>query len=307
MLTWNNQYDIPHKNAAESWEPLIDEWLKQMLILGRSEETIRTRWYQLSRFSRAIGKTPEQVTPDDVISLLGEGTLKLETKRSMRSAVKSFYAWAIERGHVTSNPAAQVPPIAMSPARGLICPEENVSRGVTNGGEDARLSVMLAAWMGLRRVEITRINLKEDLIKTSQGMRLNVNGKGQRRRILPVPARCATLLEHRTGVWLFPGKFTGHKSVDYIGDSIRRATGHPPHSLRRRFATVTYYRTKCNIMLVSRLLGHASVSTTMRYIGLIEDDMRTAVEAATATDSIERNPFIGTRDITHDNHYTTTY
>ena len=65
---------------------------------------------------------------------------------------------------------------------------------------------------------------------------------------------------------------------------IKKATGYPSHALRRRFATVAYYRSGCNILLVSRLLGHENVATTMRYIGLVNSDARNAVEAAVRTD-----------------------
>jgi integrase len=68
--------------------------------------------------------------------------------------------------------------------------------------------------------------------------------------------------------------------VDYVAKRIKLATGYPPHSLRRRFATISYYRSGCNLLLVSRMLGHSDVTTTMRYIGLQQDQMRNTVEAA---------------------------
>ena len=43
----------------------------------------------------------------------------------------------------------------------------------------------------------------------------------------------------------------------------------------------------CDMLLVSQLLGHSSVSTTMRYIGINTDLMRDAVEATTRADVSE--------------------
>lgn len=71
------------------------------------------------------------------------------------------------------------------------------------------------------------------------------------------------------------------------GKGIKEATSFPSHSLRRRFATFAYYRTGCDMLLVSQLLGHSSVSTTMRYIGINTDLMRDAVEATTRADVSE--------------------
>ncbi|MDH7873325.1 site-specific integrase [Bifidobacterium catenulatum subsp. kashiwanohense] len=156
---------------------------------------------------------------------------------------------------------------------------------------------MLGAFCGLRRIEMTRINLKTDLEENAEGMVLHVHGKGNKERILPVPARLAATLRKRTGVWLFPGDVQGHCGVDYVAKRIKTATGYPSHSLRRRFATCVYYRNGCNIVLVSRMLGHANIATTMRYIGLVQDEMRNAVESTTRTDmrlTMPMNQVVGT-------------
>ena len=152
-------------------------------------------------------------------------------------------------------------------------------------------------WCLLRRIEMTRINLKTDLEENAEGMVLHVHGKGNKERILPVPARLAATLRKRTGVWLFPGDVQGHCGVDYVAKRIKTVTGYPSHSLRRRFATCVYYRNGCNIVLVSRMLGHANIATTMRYIGLVQDEMRNAVESTTRTDmrlTMPMNQVVGT-------------
>jgi integrase len=48
------------------------------------------------------------------------------------------------------------------------------------------------------------------------------------------------------------------------------------HALRRTFATVLYQRTR-DPVTVQRLLGHANLQTTMLYIGLVDDELRDAV------------------------------
>lgn len=39
---------------------------------------------------------------------------------------------------------------------GCICPEENIEQGLASPDENARLAVMLGAFCGLRRIEMTR-------------------------------------------------------------------------------------------------------------------------------------------------------
>lgn len=120
--------------------------------------------------------------------------------------------------------------------------------------------------------------------------------RGDKERTLPVPTRLASELRHRPVGWLFPGGAEGYCGVDFVAKRIRTATGWPSHSLRRQFATVSYYRSGCNIVLVSRMRGRSNIATTMRYIGLVQNEMRTTIEATARTDMhTDRitNAFIG--------------
>lgn len=125
---------------------------------------------------------------------------------------------------------------------------------------------------------------------------LHHDGKGDKERTLPVPTRLASELRHRPVGWLFPGGAEGYCGVDFVAKRIRTATGWPSHSLRRQFVTVSYYRSGCNIVLVSRMRGRSNIATTMRYIGLVQNEMRTTIEATARTDMhTDRitNAFIG--------------
>ena len=84
---------------------------------------------------------------------------------------------------------------AHDPSSGCICPEENIEQGLASPDENARLAVMLGAFCGLRRIEMTRINLKTDLEENAEGMVLHVHGKGNRERMLP--ARFGIAETHR--------------------------------------------------------------------------------------------------------------
>lgn len=84
--------------------------------------------------------------------------------------------------------------------------------------------------------------------------------------------------------WLFPSPH-GDRSLTpaHVGVLVSRALpdGWACHSLRHRFATVSYWSTK-DIRAVQELLGHAKTETTMRYTLVQPESLRLAMLAAAA-------------------------
>ena len=289
MTNWTNRnsYGCAHVTARADWLESIEEWLSSQLAVGRTRETLRTRWYQISRFSRIVDRPIDQVDADAVIDYFLRSDMDFDAKRNARGCVKVFYEWAVAHDRATHNPIDDVPVIPVKPKGGLICPEHAINEVLKSADEDAVLAVMFGAWMGLRRLEMVQINADTDIEDNPEDMRLLIHGKGIKERVLPVPGELARAIRRRGGDWLFPGRFGGHACAEYVGTRIKEATAYPSHSLRRRFATFAYYRTGCNILLVSQLLGHSNVATTMRYVGVNTDLMRDAVEATTRADVME--------------------
>jgi integrase len=124
------------------------------------------------------------------------------------------------------------------------------------------------------------INVDRDLIETPEGMALIVHGKGNKTRIVPLPAAIAGELQRFNG-FVFPGKEDGHISAAWLGKLISREmpAGVSMHSLRHRFTTRAYRATR-DLVAVQRILGHASPETTLVYLQLADDTLRRVVEAA---------------------------
>ena len=109
---------------------------------SRTEETLRTRWYQIVRFSKIVNKSITDVTEDDLIFYLaGMGT---EGRRGVRSCVKVFYQWGMKRGLARCNPTDEVPTVPVTLPSGRICPEENIEQGLASP-RDAAASI---TWRG---------------------------------------------------------------------------------------------------------------------------------------------------------------
>ena len=113
MKYWNsNRKSCEHVEPREDWKESIELWIDWMEAIGRTEETLRTRWYQIVRFSKIVNKSITDVTEDDLIFYLaGMGT---EGRRGVRSCVKVFYQWSMKRGLARCNPADEVPTVPMT-------------------------------------------------------------------------------------------------------------------------------------------------------------------------------------------------
>ena len=133
--------------------------------------------------------------------------------------------------------------------------------------------ILLGAHAGLRRSEIAALHTQD----YTNGW-LHITGKGGHTRCIPAHHELLPHLEAKQTGYYFPGRFTGHRSSDNIAKKISRllGPGRTPHQLRHWFATTVYAQSH-NLRAVQELLGHADISTTQRYIGVIDDDLTSAV------------------------------
>jgi integrase/recombinase XerD len=116
---------------------------------------------------------------------------------------------------------------------------------------------------------------------------LNVLGKGDKQRIVPITVRTANIIKEwmeyvpESSDYLFPSYgMSGHITRDSINKLLadisletnidrKRLT---PHKLRHAFATHIMNR-GADIRVVQELLGHSSISTTEIYTHILESRM----------------------------------
>jgi site-specific recombinase XerD len=148
-----------------------------------------------------------------------------------------------------------------------------------------RLVLALLIGAGLRRNELIELKF-ENVEKLGDRTVLSVSGKGDKTRVIPVSNRIAELLEswkniisdegyiiRSLGMNREPGKsISGQAILDIVakyGMEIEKPKLQP-HDLRRTFAQFAVDN-GIPIQRVSKLLGHASIQTTMRYLNLETD------------------------------------
>ena len=263
------------------WAVAIAAWLVALRAAGRPETTVQLRAYQLRRLAAAMMPAgPWEVTGAELVAWVGGRDWSRETLRSWRSALRGFYRWAHGAGFVDVDPALTLLSVEPRPPAPRPAPEQAYRHALARADARVRLMLRLAAELGLRRGEVSRVHA-DDLERDLIGWTLRVKGKGDRTRRLPVTEGLAAAVRERAaGGFVFPGKDHGHLSAPHVGKLVSRAlpAAWAMHSLRHRFATMAYSVDR-DLFTVQSLLGHASPVTTRLYVQLPDASMRDTVTA----------------------------
>lgn len=280
---------------TEQWEAAIGAWLAWLVAAGVRQRSIDLRSYQLRHFASAhLNRSPWSLRSDDLVRWLSGQAWAPETRKSYRSALRSYYGWAVQTGHTRRNPAAGLRPVRTTTPPPKPTPDHVLADALTSASDRDRLIVMLAAYAGLRRAEIAGLRWAD----LGAGA-IRVQGKGGRVRVIPLHdlLRVELIAEHerrRAGrygsgfryaagqprVWLFPGRTGAHITADAAGRAATRTLGNGwgAHTLRHRFATRAYAGSH-DLLAVQALLGHTNPETTKRYTELADDALAAAVRS----------------------------
>lgn len=223
------------------------------------------------------------------------------------AAVRSFLRWARLRG-AHSLPSEVVAEALRTPKNHVQRPynvlgETEVAEiiaAATTPRDRALLAVLLGG--GLRVSEVVALDVG-DVFRNQDGRAaLYVRqGKGRKDRIVSVGDEVGKAVDDYLGATgRHPGStgplFRAHdrgarsrsrrrlsaRAVDYLVKTTARRAGIDakrisPHSLRHTYA-IRSLRAGGNVVAISRLLGHASIATTQRYVDHLEiDELREAV------------------------------
>jgi len=205
-----------------------------------------------------------------------------ETRRSHYASLRAFYGWAVDAGICAEDPTGALPSIKPGPAVPRPATDRAYRDALAAADERGHVILRLAGEAGLRRGEIARVH-RRDLLADLAGITLVVHGKGDRVRLVPLSPSLGREVERVLAGrdWLLPGPGGSHMTARHVGKlgSQWLPEGVTLHQLRHRFATVVNKATR-DLVSVQRLLGHASVATTQRYVAVDEDTLRAAAMSA---------------------------
>jgi integrase/recombinase XerC len=256
--------------VRRGWECAINDYAVWLSASGARPQTVRLRRYQLQRLANTAPHGPWATTTDDLVAWLSTPTWQPETRKSARSAVRQFYAWATRTGRVERNPAVDLPSVHVPPGKPRPTPVPVINEALARADDRGRLMVLLALLAGLRRGEIAALHSR-DVVTTEAGPSLRITGKAGKVRVVPLRPDLAQLIPLDPPGWVFPGRDHGHISPGHVGVILTRllGPGWSGHTLRHRFGT-TAYESSHDLRAVQLLLGHSKPETTARYT-LVED------------------------------------
>lgn len=285
---------------------LVEGFLLDLESRGKSAATIRSYGHDLRTFAKEREQADiRTIIRRDLEAYLrgGEG-LSPATHMRRRSALRSFFDWVVDQGHLGVSPAARLPGVPLPDRQPRTMPDADVWK-VLKSIDDMRdkLAFYLMAETGARVSEVLSIRLERIRLHAQE---VSVVGQGGRERtIYLIKTESLDLLKRylRDQHW-----------IDGDGETIiergllfrpteskqrRGRTGQPIHytvmqkawqryceaagveatihQLRHAYATRLVNEGK-PIEVIQKILGHRDLTTTQRYAVVSDEMVRRALE-----------------------------
>lgn len=263
------------------------QWSKT--LKGLSANTIRVRLDLLQRLHVFLGFPLRDVEPGHLlrfekIAIAGRAA---ESRRSYVGHIRAFYRWALATGIVSADPSTMltIPVVPQHLPRPIA--EEDLARALDAARPKMRAILVLAAFAGLRAIEISGL-LFEDIHREPDGTAyIHVRkGKGNKSRNVEIGQRVIQALQaygFRRRGYVFLGHDGQPQEPPSISSSANRFLRSQDvdatlHQLRHRYATQMYQVSR-DLRMVQIQLGHSSPATTQVYTRPSQDSASRAVRA----------------------------
>jgi integrase/recombinase XerD len=261
------------------------KYVRDLAVRGRALRTQQSYSSYVADLARYYHRSPEQITYDEVASwlhhLIRERQQSASSVNIAVNAVRFLYGVTLQRD--VNALMAGVPRMKRNTRRAEVYARSEIEAILRAPAQPRDRAFLMAVYAGgLRLSEATHLQTN-DIDRARMQWRIR-QGKGAKERVLPLSQRLLQELEAywraqrlgRTGQdsrWLFLGRQADQPMNRSTGQNIyyravrksgvRRKGG--IHLLRHSFAT-QLIESGVELTLVQRLLGHASLLTTIRYL-----------------------------------------
>jgi len=258
---------------------LRDRMVRDMDVRHFSGRTVEAYVAGVRGLAKYYRRPPDQLSNDEVqrylLYIRQERQLSGSTCNQIRCALKFFYAVTLQRPQA----ALAVPPLRQAQKLPEILSRDEVERIVAATRTLRERVLLMAAYGGGLRVSEV-VALRPGDLDAERGVIRVEQGKGKKDRYTVLAERLVRELAQYYKVygcpthWVFPQRADATRHMDAasaqkIYTTAKRRAGIEKvggiHALRHAFATHSL-EAGVDLPTLGRMLGHTSVTTTMRYL-----------------------------------------
>lgn len=252
---------------------MIELYLASVRERGHTDATITSYRRYLKAADRRLAYGLLRSNETELRAYLWRDGLRVGTRRTYRSALRSFFQWAVESGELDFDPTQRLKSIKVGRGLPRVAEDHEVEWVVTQTEQPYRLWGTLAAYAGVRCIEVSRLHrehVTEDLLTIHRG-------KGNKARTVPTHSKVWATMQQ-----LPPGPVTDMDNTEVARRFWKYCVaqgraGVSMHRLRGWWCSNGYRVTK-DLLAMQRGMGHEDPRTTAGYIKLPGDAIRTAVD-----------------------------
>ena len=260
-------------------------------IEGCSEKTLTYYRKTIEAMTAGIGKTPQQITTDDIRQYLTSYQVLRKSSKvtidNIRRILATFYSWLEDEDYIVKSPVRRIHKVKTAKVIKDTYTDEALELMRDNCGTLRDLAIIdLLASSGMRVGEMVALNRDDINFNERECV---VFGKGSKQRLVYFDARTKihlqNYLDSRTDSdpALFVTLRTPFQRLQIGGVEVRlRELGKRllipkvhPHKFRRTLATSAIDK-GMPIEQVQQLLGHQKIDTTMHYAMVKQQNVKLA-------------------------------
>lgn len=283
-------------------EQLLKDFERYLLVGPWAPSSVRQYLYEARNFLKFAAEGPEKFKREDVEEYMAADNRrrnKQATKQRRLAGLRAFFEYLVSRKILQENPCVGIRSPRVPYAEKLVLSQEQVrhlleavSRDTTLSGKKSLAMVALLYYLGLRVSEVTGLELSH--ITEGDPLWLTVHMKGDKVKIFPI--NNPSLQSYFLSWWKFRKSFDGpvpalfinlktkaalsvrtvERRVRNFGKMAELPIRIHPHMLRRCFAT-HLHQNGADIFTIARLMGHARIDVTHRYVSAMDEKQRAAL------------------------------
>lgn len=257
------------------------------------------RFFAKATNTKHVSSISEETVSGYLLNGIAISNWKMSSVSTKRHTLNPFFDWCVMKGHLCSNPIKALPRLrveqrllpALTKQQAIRLLDVAYNCHHRNDFMRFRSHAMLATciFAGLRRAEL--FNLKIEEIDFDREAIFVNQGKGRKDRMIPMNAMLSKILKEyiKQRQKLYPqvrelfcqysgkGKYCGY-AFKFIINRFTRISGikFTLNTLRHTFATLLL-EGGADIHSISKMMGHADVVTTERYLTVCVEHLRTQI------------------------------